>query len=139
MWSAEFILFILINIATLVSDTGGDTQEKWECTSHLKFRGDDNKVRKQIIGEKKLGSAIHLAVLMHCILMGFLQVALCSTPFPQWEHFLPATELGCANSGDIQVSGPEPYQDPRWEGPAQYKADSEMNSLKEKKKVFCIT
>lgn len=80
---------------------------------------------------KKIGMAIHLAVLMHCILMGFLQVALCSTPFPQWEHFLPATELGCANSGDIQVSGPEPCQDPRWEGPAQYTVNCEMNSLKE--------
>lgn len=34
-------------------------------------------------GEKTPSSAIHLAVLMQCILMGFLQVALCSTPhFP---------------------------------------------------------
>lgn len=58
-------------------------------------------------GQKKnpLSSAIHLAMLMQYILMGFLQVALCSTPFPQWERFLPAAEPGCANSGDIQVSG----------------------------------
>lgn len=62
--------------------------------------------------EKTLSSAIHLAVLMQCILMGFLQVALCSTSFPQWECFLPAAEPGCANSGDIQVSGPEPCQAP---------------------------
>ena len=65
--------------------------------------------------------------------MGFLQVALCSPPFPQWESFLPAAEPGCANSGDIQVSGPESCQAPRWEGPAQYEADSKMNPMEQKK------
>lgn len=64
--------------------------------------------------------------------MGFLQVALCSTPLSPVERFLPAAEPGCANSGDIQVSRPEPHQAPRWEGPAQYEGDSEVNPWKNK-------
>lgn len=75
-------------------------------------------------------------MLMQCILMGFSQVALCSTLFPQWECFLLAAEPGCANSGDIQVSGPEPRQAPRWEGPAQYGADNEMSPWKKTEHLY---
>lgn len=66
--------------------------------------------------------------------MGFLQVAFCPTPFPQWECFLPAAERSCANSGDIQVFGARALPTPMWEGPAQYEADNEMNSWKKKQK-----
>lgn len=57
-------------------------------------------------GKKPLSSAIHLARLVQGILMGFLQVPPHYTWFPQWECFLPTAEQGCANFGDIQVSGP---------------------------------
>lgn len=96
-----------------MSDTaaGTDTREKkWVYSSPKVQRWRQRDQDADQSGGKILSSTIHLAMLMQCILMGFLQAALCSTLFPQWECFLPAAEPGCANSGDIQVSRPEPCQ-----------------------------
>lgn len=82
--------------------------------------------------KKKSSQLRYSSCRMQGILMGFLQVALCSIRVPLWECLLPAAEPGCANSGDIQVSGPGFCQALRWEG--QYGNYSKMNFSKKKNK-----
>lgn len=122
------------NIGMYLTQPLALTREKWECTSHLKVRGEDSRIRKQIRARKKkklcYSSCRAYAVYTNGLLAG---CSLCSTPFPQWECFLPAAEPGCANSGDIQVWGPEPLPSSQVGGASTIWGWQQDEPLEEKK------